>query len=67
MRQIYLDHNATTPVHPEVREVLMACYENDFGNPSSVHRYGRRTRLRIDEARDNVAATHGVRAAAIIF
>jgi cysteine desulfurase len=67
MRQIYLDHNATTPVHPEVREVLMACYENDFGNPSSVHRYGRRTRVRIDEARDTVAATLGVTAASIFF
>lgn len=67
MRQIYLDHNATTPVHPEVREVLMACYENDFGNPSSVHRYGRRTRVQIDEARDTVAALLGVSAASIFF
>ncbi len=67
MRQIYLDHNATTPVHPEVRDVLMACYENDFGNPSSVHRYGRRTRVQIDEARDTVAALLGGKAASIFF
>ena len=67
MRQIYLDHNATTPVHPEVREVLMACYENDFGNPSSVHRYGRRTRVQIDEARDTVASLLGAAAASVFF
>lgn len=67
MRQIYLDHNATTPVHPEVRDVLMACYENDFGNPSSVHRYGRRTRVQIDEARDTVAALLGGKATSIFF
>ncbi len=67
MRQIYLDHNATTPVHPEVRDVLMACYENDFGNPSSVHRYGRRTRVQVDGARDGVAAVLGVSAASIFF
>ena len=67
MRQIYLDHNATTPIHPEVREVLMASYENDFGNPSSVHRYGRRTRVQIDEARDTVADLLGAPAANIFF
>lgn len=67
MRQIYLDHNATTPVHPEVQDVLMACYENDFGNPSSVHRYGRRTRVQVDRARDQVAAVLGVSAASIFF
>ena len=67
MRQIYLDHNATTPVHPEVRAVLMACYENDFGNPSSVHRYGRRTRVQIDQARDTVAALLGASATSIFF
>ncbi len=67
MRQIYLDHNATTPVLPEVRDVLMASYENDFGNPSSVHRYGRRTRVQIDDARDTVAALLGVPPASVFF
>ncbi|PON14523.1 cysteine desulfurase NifS [Candidatus Entotheonella serta] len=67
MRQLYLDHNATTPVHPEVRDVLMACYKNDFGNPSSVHRYGRRTRVQVDEARDTVATLIGSPAASIFF
>jgi cysteine desulfurase len=67
MRQIYLDHNATTPVHPEVRHVLMASYENDFGNPSSVHRYGRRTRVQIDQARDTVATLLGAAPATIFF
>lgn len=45
----------------------MACYENDFGNPSSVHRFGRRTRVQIDGARDRVASMLGVPAASIFF
>jgi cysteine desulfurase len=67
MRQIYLDHNATTPVHPDVLDALMACYQSDFGNPSSVHCYGRRTRVRVDETRDIVAALLGAPASSIFF
>ena len=67
MRQIYLDYNATTPVHPEIVESLTESYRNDFGNPSSVHRYGRRTRVRIDDARDQVAELLGAPAASIVF
>lgn len=67
MRQVYLDYNATTPVHPEVLEVLIASLREDFGNPSSVHRYGRKTRVLVDEARDQVAAFIGVPAASIVF
>ncbi len=55
MRQVYLDHNATTPLLPEVLDAMLQCYHTDFGNPSSVHRYGRRTRVLIDEARDSTA------------
>lgn len=67
MRQIYLDHNATTPVLPEVLEVMLRYYREDFGNPSSVHRYGRRTRVAIDDTRDCVAEMLGAPAAAIFF
>jgi len=67
MRQVYLDHNATTPVHPEVLEVLIESLREDFGNPSSVHRYGRKTRVLVDEARDQVAALIGAPAASIVF
>ena len=67
MRQVYLDHNATTPVLPEVLEVMLRYYREDFGNPSSVHRYGRRTRVAIDDTRDCVADMLGAPAAAIFF
>jgi cysteine desulfurase len=67
MRHVYLDHNATTPVLPEVLEVMLRYYREDFGNPSSVHRYGRRARVAIDEARDVVADLLGAPAAAIFF
>ncbi len=67
MRQVYLDHNATTPVLPEVLEVMLRYYREDFGNPSSVHRYGRRIRVAIDDTRDCVADMLGAPAAAIFF
>jgi cysteine desulfurase len=67
MRHVYLDHNATTPMLPEVLEAMLQCYRSDFGNPSSVHRYGRQTRVRIDEARDKVAEMLGAPAASISF
>lgn len=67
MRQVYLDHNATTPVLPEVLEVMLKYYRDDFGNPSSVHRYGRQTRVAVDDARDNVAHLLGAPAASITF
>src|SRR5215510_3205362 len=67
MRQVYLDHNATTPVLPEVLEVMLRYYREDFGNPSSVHRYGRRARVAIDDARDYVADMLGAPASTIFF
>ena len=67
MRQVYLDHNATTPVLPEVLEMMLRYYREDFGNPSSVHRYGRLIRVAIDDTRDGVADLLGAPAAAIFF
>ena len=46
----YLDHAATTPVLPEVREAMFAALEHDFGNPSSVHGFGRRARELVEDA-----------------
>ncbi len=65
-RQVYLDHNATTPLHPEVAQTLseaMAC----FGNPSSMHRYGREARGLIETARERVADFIGALPEEIIF
>jgi cysteine desulfurase len=52
---IYLDHAATTPVRPEVLEAMTPFYGPRFGNPSSVHRWGREARAALDEARERLA------------
>jgi cysteine desulfurase len=57
---IYLDHNATTPLAPEVFEAMRPYLERHFGNPSSIHTAGREARAAIDDARDRLAALlHG--------
>lgn len=53
---IYLDHSATTPVRPEVFAAMEPFYGPKFGNPSSVHRWGREARAALDEARERLAA-----------
>ena len=67
MRHVYLDHNATTPVLPEVLEAMLPFQREAFGNPSSVHRFGRRARVAVDDARDAVADMLRVPASAVIF
>jgi cysteine desulfurase len=67
MRQIYLDHNATTPMLPEVLNAMLRYCGDDFGNPSSVHRYGRQARVAIDEARDCIAHMLAAPASSITF
>ncbi len=67
MRQVYLDHNATTPVHPDVLEVMLRYFQSDFGNPSSVHRYGRQARVAVDNARDCIADMLGASSSSIYF
>lgn len=51
MERIYLDHAATSPTHPEVVEKMIPYMTEIFGNPSSIHFYGRQTRHTVDEAR----------------
>jgi cysteine desulfurase len=65
--RIYLDHNATTPVHPDVIDRMTAALREDFGNPSSVHQYGQRTKALVDEARSSVAALIGADPTEIVF
>lgn len=64
---IYLDHNATSPMYPEVAEVVTRVSRECFGNPSSVHRFGQRALATIEEARDRIAGFIGARAAEIVF
>lgn len=53
---IYLDHNATTPVHPAVVEAMLPYLREDFGNPSSGHVYGQRAKRAVECAREQVAS-----------
>jgi cysteine desulfurase len=64
---IYLDHNATTPLLPEVVDTMLPYLQEHFGNPSSRHPYGRRTHDAIERARSDVAELINSHAEEIIF
>ncbi|MBA2312003.1 MAG: cysteine desulfurase [Actinobacteria bacterium] len=64
---VYLDYAATTPVLPEAAEAVLRAMEKDFGNPSSVHAYGRAARNSVEDSRDAVAAAVGASPSEIIF
>jgi cysteine desulfurase len=67
MNPIYLDFNATTPIAPEVAEAMMPYLHGHFGNPSSSHPYGVRTKLAVETARAQVAALLDCQAGEVIF
>jgi cysteine desulfurase len=67
MMAIYLDHAATTPIHPLVKEAMLPYLGEAFGNPSSMHQYGRDVRVAIDQARDQVARALGADAGQLVF
>lgn len=67
MQRIYLDHNATTPVHRIVLEAMLPFMGSEFGNPSSAHYFGRRASQAIEGAREAVAALIGARSSEIVF
>ena len=67
MKKIYLDHNATTPLHPEVLNAMLPALQDNFGNPSSIHSFGRSARVQLDEAREKVARLIGASSSEIIF
>ena len=67
-KRIYMDHAATTPLHPEVLAAMMPYLTELYGNPSSIHSFGRETRQAVDTARDTIAENLGaVDASEIIF
>ncbi|MFQ5561720.1 MAG: cysteine desulfurase NifS [Nitrospinota bacterium] len=67
MRKVYLDHNATTPLHPEVLKSISAFLEEDFGNPSSLHQFGRKVRAKMEDAREQVASLMNADPSEIVF
>src|SRR5258708_35196932 len=67
-RLVYLDSAATTPVRPEVLEVMLPYLGPDaFGNPSSAHRFGRAARAGVEEAKRTIAEVLGAEPGQVIF
>jgi cysteine desulfurase len=66
-QRIYLDHNATTPLHPAVVDRIAATLRDEFGNPSSVHHFGQRAKAVVDEARAAVATLIGGEPTEVVF
>lgn len=67
MQRIYLDHAATSPIHPQVISRMVEVMESQFGNPSSIHSYGRETRHILDETREELAKSINAKANNIIL
>jgi cysteine desulfurase len=67
MRRVYLDHNASTPVHPEVVAAMLPYFSERFGNASSIHGFGREARDAVEAAREAIAAFLGVAPEEIVF
>lgn len=66
-RRVYLDHTATTPIHPEVLAAMRYVLESVFGNPSSLHSFGREAREYLEDARCKVAELIGASPEEIVF
>ncbi len=64
---LYLDHSATTPVHPDVLAAMLPYFSEQYGNPSSIHGPGRRAAVALTQARRQVAELIGARPSEIIF
>jgi len=67
MKKIYLDNAATTPLYPEVIESMMSVLQNNFGNPSSTHSFGRTAKNLLETARKSIAKQLHIQAAELIF
>ncbi|MGX2960580.1 cysteine desulfurase family protein [Peribacillus sp. JNUCC 23] len=67
MKNVYLDHAATSPMHPRVIDRMMAVMKDEYGNPSSIHSYGRASRHVLDESRAMMARSIGALSNEIIF
>lgn len=67
MKHVYLDNAATTPIDSQVIEVMHASMQENFGNPSSTHQFGRKAKNVVENARKNIAKVFNVTASEIIF
>jgi cysteine desulfurase len=66
-RRVYLDHNASTPVHPEVVAEMLPYFTEIYGNPSSIHAFGRAAREGVDQARERIGRFLRVPPQEIVF
>ena len=67
MKRIYLDHTATTPLHPSVLEAMKPYFLEKYGNASSVHSYGQEAIAALDESRDSIAKLLKASSAEVFF
>jgi cysteine desulfurase len=67
MKVIYMDHAATTPMHPEVAAAMLEVMTGGPGNPSSMHAYGRTAKARLARARDELAGLLACKPAELVF
>ncbi|MGA2132969.1 MAG: cysteine desulfurase family protein [Bryobacteraceae bacterium] len=67
MRHFYFDHNATTPVSPQVLETMVACLGQVYGNASSIHHFGQAAKQTLETARRRVASLAGCQPREIVF
>ena len=67
MRRVYLDNNATSPLLPEVFDVMHPYFLEKFGNASSIHQQGQQARAAVENAREHLAELLNCRAAEIVF
>lgn len=67
MKKVYLDHAATSPIHPDVADQMMKVMTDTFGNPSSIHSFGREARRILDESRRMLANSIGASPGELIF
>lgn len=67
VKSIYLDYNATTPLDPAVKVAMLPFLDGFFGNPSSIHRIGRKVRALLDDSRERVARVWKCNASEVVF
>ena len=67
MKKIFLDHNSTTPLDSLVYQEMIPFLKQNFGNPSSIHRFGRTARVKIDETREIIAQALGIHPREFVF
>ncbi len=67
MKRVYLDHNATTPVEPDVLDAMLRFFSGEFGNAASIHTFGQKAHAAVERARESVAELIRARPQEIVF